>query len=112
MSGCNSGVSNLPSKRVTDESSSQTLSRSIALSNRRGLHARASANFVRLATGFEADIEVTKDGTTVCGTSIMGLMMLRAAAGQSITIAASGPEAEAALEALVALVENRFNEEI
>lgn len=112
MNGRNSGVSNLSSKRVTDQPSSQTLTRSIALSNRRGLHARASANFVRLATSFEADVEVTKDGTTVCGTSIMGLMMLRAAAGESITIAASGPDAKAALEALVALVEARFNEEI
>lgn len=97
---------------MTDKASSPTLSRVIALSNRRGLHARASANFVRLATSFDADVEVTKDGTTVCGTSIMGLMMLRAAAGESITIAASGSQAEAALEALVALVENRFNEEI
>lgn len=112
MNGRISLVCNLSQKRVTDKASSQTLSRAIALSNRRGLHARASANFVRLATGFEAEIEVTKDGTTVCGTSIMGLMMLRAAAGDSITIAASGSQAEAALEALVALVENRFNEEI
>ena len=79
--------------------------------NKRGLHARASARFVTLASGLPASVEVEKDGSRVCGTSIMGLMMLGAAMGDSITIHAEGDGAENALEALVALVEDRFGEE-
>ena len=79
--------------------------------NKRGLHARASAKFVTLAAGQSATIEVEKDGSKVCGTSIMGLMMLGAAVGDSITILAEGDGADEALEALVALVEARFGEE-
>jgi phosphocarrier protein len=79
--------------------------------NRRGLHARASARFVTLASGLPASVEVEKDGSRVCGTSIMGLMMLGAAMGDSITIHAEGDGAEVALEALVALVEDRFGED-
>jgi phosphocarrier protein len=79
--------------------------------NKRGLHARASAKFVTLATALPAAIEVEKDGSTVCGTSIMGLMMLGAAMGDSITIRAEGESAEAAVAALAELVENRFGED-
>ena len=79
--------------------------------NRRGLHARASARFVTLASGLPAAVEVEKDGSRVCGTSIMGLMMLGAAFGDSITIHTEGEGAEEALEALVALVEDRFGED-
>ena len=79
--------------------------------NIRGLHARASAKFVTLASQIDAAIEVEKDGSRVCGTSIMGLMMLGAAMGDSITIHAEGDGADEALEALVALVEDRFGEE-
>ena len=79
--------------------------------NRRGLHARASARFVTLAAGLSAAVEVEKDGSRVCGTSIMGLMMLGAAMGDSITIHAEGDGAEEAIVALVALVEDRFGEE-
>jgi phosphocarrier protein HPr len=79
--------------------------------NRRGLHARASARFVTLAAGLPVSVEVEKDGSRVCGTSIMGLMMLGAAMGDSITIHADGDGADEALEALVALVEDRFGEE-
>jgi phosphocarrier protein HPr len=87
------------------------ISRTVEVRNKRGLHARASAKFVTLASEVDAQIEVEKDGTSVCGTSIMGLMMLGAAMGDSITISASGFGAEQALERLVELVESRFHEE-
>ena len=85
--------------------------RTVELLNRRGLHARASARFVTVAAQQSADVEVEKDGSKVCGTSIMGLMMLGAAMGDSITIRAEGDGAEAAVDALAALVEDRFGEE-
>lgn len=87
------------------------LSRIVLITNRRGLHARASAKFVTLASGQTADIEVEKDGSTVAGTSIMGLMMLGAAMGDSIRIGCSGTGAEHALAALCDLVEGKFGEE-
>jgi phosphocarrier protein len=83
----------------------------VKLANKRGLHARASAKFVTLASGLAASVEVEKDGSKVCGTSIMGLMMLGAAFGDSITIRAEGEGAEDAVAALTALVEDRFGEE-
>jgi phosphocarrier protein len=85
--------------------------RTVELLNRRGLHARASARFVTLAAQQQADVLVEKDGAEVCGTSIMGLMMLGAAMGDSITIRAEGEGAEAAVDALARLVEDRFGEE-
>ena len=87
------------------------LRREVQITNQRGLHARASAKFVNLAAGLEATVEVEKDGNKVCGTSIMGLMMLGAAKGDSIVIHVSGTNAEDALEKLAALVEERFGEE-
>jgi len=88
------------------------LSRQVAITNKRGLHARASAKFVNLATELgETKIEVEKDGNRVCGTSIMGLMMLGAAMGDSIVIHCEGDTADDALGRLVALVEERFGEE-
>jgi phosphocarrier protein HPr len=86
-------------------------SRTVEMKNRRGLHARASARFVTLASGLAAAVEVEKDGSRVCGTSIMGLMMLGAAMGDTITIHAEGDGAEDAVAALVALVEDRFGED-
>ena len=86
-------------------------SRTVDVTNKRGLHARASAKFVTLASQLDAQIEVEKDGTKVCGTSIMGLMMLGAAMGDSITISAAGEGAESAVDALAALVEDRFGED-
>lgn len=86
-------------------------SREIEILNTRGLHARASAKFVKCAETFDADIKVTRDGQTVPGTSIMGLMMLAAQMGSTILIEASGPQAEAAMEALSRLIANRFGEE-
>ena len=87
------------------------ITRQVEITNKRGLHARASAKFVNLASEIPAKIEVEKDGNRVCGTSIMGLMMLGAAMGDSIVIHVEGEQAEAALEKLVALVEDRFGEE-
>lgn len=87
------------------------VSRTVAVTNKRGLHARASAKFVTLAASLAAQIEVEKDGSKVCGTSIMGLMMLGAAKGDTIVISAAGDGAEAALDALAELVEARFGEE-
>ena len=87
------------------------VSREVAITNQRGLHARASAKFVNLASGLDAQIEVEKDGNRVCGTSIMGLMMLGAAVGDTITIHVQGDHAEEALEQLARLVEERFGED-
>lgn len=84
---------------------------SVQVRNKRGLHARASARFVTLASSFDASVTVTKEGASVTGTSIMGLMMLAAAPGDSVQLAATGPQAEAALAALIALVENKFGED-
>ena len=88
------------------------LSRRLEIVNQRGLHARASAKFVQVASAFQADIEVEKDGTVVGGTSIMGLMMLAASPGCCITVRASGADARSALDALAQLVADRFGEEI
>ena len=87
------------------------LSRSVQVRHKRGLHARASAKFVTLASKLDAAVEVEKDGSSVCGTSIMGLMMLGAAMGDTITISAMGLGAEMAIDQLVELVEARFHEE-
>ena len=89
---------------------SDALTRTIRVVNGRGLHARAAAKFVKCATGFNAEVRVSKDGQTVSGSSIMGLMMLAASKGTTIDVAVSGPEGDAALEALVALVESGFGE--
>ncbi|MFT3673726.1 HPr family phosphocarrier protein [Aestuariivirga sp.] len=88
-----------------------TLQREMAITNQRGLHARASAKFVKCAEGFNAEITVSKDGQTVPATSIMGLMMLAASMGTSIKVEASGPDAEAAIAALETLVNAKFDEE-
>ena len=87
------------------------VSRDIVITNKRGLHARASAKFVNLASVLDSTIEVEKDGSRVCGTSIMGLMMLGAAMGDTVTVHVSGPHADEAMEQLVALIEDRFGEE-
>jgi phosphocarrier protein len=79
--------------------------------NKRGLHARASARFVQLVDGYDATVEVEKDGLTVGGTSIMGLMMLAASPGCSILVTARGRQAAALMQALEELVASRFGEE-
>ena len=85
--------------------------RTVEICNERGLHARASAKFVKMASGFDAEVTVSKDGHTVDARSIMGLMMLAAGPGCQIEIAAEGPDAEEAAKALEDLVSGRFDEE-
>ena len=88
-----------------------TLSKELAIVNQRGLHARASAKFVKCAEGFDANVTVTREGQTVPGTSIMGLMMLAASIGTSVIVEASGPQASEAMQALENLVNSKFDEE-
>jgi phosphocarrier protein len=83
----------------------------VTICNRKGLHARASAKFVKCAEAFNATVKVIREGNEVGGTSIMGLMMLAAGQGAVITLEAEGPEAPEAIEALVALVRSGFGEE-
>jgi phosphocarrier protein HPr len=85
--------------------------REVVIVNSRGLHARASAKFVKCAEQFASAIRVTCDGQTVPGISIMGLMMLAAALGSTILVEAEGPDATAAVDALAALVAERFGED-
>jgi phosphocarrier protein HPr len=85
--------------------------RVFCICNKKGLHARASAKFVRTVEKFDADVQVTRGGETVGGNSIMGLMMLAAAPGTSITVEAVGPQAAEVIEALDSLIASRFGEE-
>jgi phosphocarrier protein HPr len=87
------------------------VSRELLIINKRGLHARASAKFVQTVERFNAEVWVTRGNETVGGNSIMGLMMLSAAPGTTIVVSAIGPDAEAAVNAISALVESKFNEE-
>ncbi len=87
-----------------------TSERVLKIINEKGLHARASAKFVEVVERFDARIDVEKDGMSVSGDSIMGLLMLAASCGSEIRVRANGPEAEAALAALAELVANRFGE--
>jgi phosphocarrier protein len=90
---------------------SDTATRTVEIVNKRGLHARASAKFVKLATEFDAEVRVSRDGTVVDARSIMGLMMLAAGPGCCIDIEAEGPDAAKAVDARVALVAGRFEED-
>jgi len=87
------------------------LTREVQIVNKKGLHARASAKFVQMAEQFDAAVTVTRGHETVGGTSIMGLMMLAAGPGSTVTIRASGNEAQAAVDALCALISSKFGEE-
>ena len=84
--------------------------RTVTILNKRGLHARAAARFVKTAHGFDAEIWVRKNGTVVSGRSIMGLMMLAAASGSELEISAAGREADDAVRTLAHLVECKFDE--
>jgi phosphocarrier protein HPr len=97
----------------TDVPSSQpgAVIREIPIINKRGLHARASAKFVKMVEGFDAEVTVTRGNESVGGNSIMGLMMLSAGPGTTITVSATGADAEAAVAALAELVGSKFNEE-
>ncbi|AYG57426.1 HPr family phosphocarrier protein [Rhizobium jaguaris] len=88
------------------------LSRELLIINKRGLHARASAKFVQTVESYDATITVSRDGTTVGGNSIMGLMMLAASPGCSVLVIASGNQAAEALDALDRLVADKFGEEM
>jgi phosphocarrier protein len=90
---------------------SDAASRTVEIVNKRGLHARASAKFVKLATEFDAEVRVSRDGTVVDARSIMGLMMLAAGPGCTIEIEAEGPEASQAVDALAGLIADRFQED-
>ncbi|HZT28140.1 MAG TPA: HPr family phosphocarrier protein [Pseudolabrys sp.] len=92
------------------DASARPVSREVEIVNKKGLHARASAKFVQMAEGFDAAITVTRGHESVGGTSIMGLMMLAAGPGVTITISATGKQATEAVEALCSLVSSRFGE--
>ena len=95
----------------TGSNDAEAVVREVEIVNKKGLHARASAKFVQTAEQFNAAITVTRGTENVGGTSIMGLMMLGAAKGDTIVISAAGDGAEAAVDALTELVEARFGEE-
>jgi phosphocarrier protein len=97
--------------RPDDAADQDWLSRSALIANRRGLHARAAAKFVKLAGQFNAQLMVSNRGTEVSGLSIMGLMMLAAAPGCTVEIRGRGPDGEAAVAALVALIDAKFDED-
>ena len=88
-----------------------TVTATLNICNTRGLHARASAKFVKLASSFDSEIHVSRDGVTVDARSIMGLLMLGAGIGCSIDVSAEGPDAEEAMEALTDLVARKFDED-
>ena len=101
----------VPVAQDGEGSSSRTHAAEVTIPNKKGLHARASAQFVRCASEYQANVRVSREGHTVGGTSIMGLMMLAAGQGHSILIEVEGSQAAEALAALVALVENGFGED-
>lgn len=94
-----------------NDRSGEGITRSVTICNQRGLHARAAAKFVRLASGFDAEIAVTRNDMTVSGHSIMGLMMLSAAPGCQVDLHARGPQAENALDSLSDLIQGKFDED-
>ena len=91
--------------------SDQTVQTTVRICNQRGLHARASAKFVKLASSFESEIHVTREGVRVDARSIMGLLMLGAGIGSDVEIEAEGPDAEQAIKALTELVAAKFDED-
>jgi phosphocarrier protein len=95
---------------MAEENVGGVFSRDVEIINKKGLHARATAKFVQCVEKFDAEITVTRSGETVGGTSIMGILTLGAGMGSKISLSATGIEAEAAIEALSALIENRFGE--
>lgn len=95
---------------TVDDTGGNVLLRSLPVINKRGLHARASTRFVKCVAEYDAVVHVAKDGVSVSGGSIMGLMLLAAAPGSTIDISAQGPDAMAVLDALEALLADRFGE--
>ncbi|MBT9384711.1 HPr family phosphocarrier protein [Pseudooceanicola sp. CBS1P-1] len=90
----------------------ETVLRTLTIVNEKGLHARASAKFVEVVEGFDARAEVSREGDSTSGDSIMGLLMLAAGKGSTIEVETSGPDAAALAEALERLVANRFGEDM
>jgi phosphocarrier protein HPr len=103
------GLNDFPSD--SHRSNDAAVSRVLEICNKKGLHARASAKFVQTVEKFEAEVKVTRGQEVVGGTSIMGLMMLAAGPGTTITVEATGREASEVVEALAALVSGRFTEQ-
>lgn len=101
-------VDNVAADSLSPQAGATT--RELMITNKRGLHARASAKFVQLVERFNANVSVTRNGETVGGTSIMGLMMLSAGPGTSIVVSATGAEAEQAVAAIADLVNGKFGE--
>ena len=97
---------------IAKPAGADVVTRVFPIINQRGLHARASAKFVQLVSSFDAKVTVEKDGISVGGTSIMGLMMLAASPGCSIRVTASGPQAQELIGALGELIAQRFGEEV
>ncbi len=87
------------------------ISQNIKIQNKKGLHARATAKFVKLVENYQAEVTVTKGDMTVTGSSIMGLLMLGASLGSEVTITANGGDAEDVMAAAIALIERKFDEE-
>ena len=100
-----------PRPEADQTSGPETIVRVLAIVNKKGLHARASAKFVQMVEQFDADVKVARGSETVGGTSIMGLMMLSAGPGTTITVEATGPQATEAVNALAALVASGFGEQ-
>jgi phosphocarrier protein HPr len=96
---------------MSDAAAYQPVEKTVTIVNRLGLHARAAAKLVTLAAKYQSEVRVRKDGREVSGKSIMGVMMLAAAQGSYITLVAEGPDAAEALDALAALIANKFDEE-
>jgi phosphocarrier protein HPr len=94
-----------------DKAGGQRITARAEIANKRGLHARASAKFVETVARFACEVTVTKDGTSVSGRSIMGLMMLGAGIGSTIELAAEGAEADAVMRALLTLIRAKFHED-
>lgn len=97
--------------RFAAQRKTRTVTRTATIRNQRGLHARAAAKFVKLAARFDAEVSVNRGGQTVSGNSIMGLMMLAASPGSDVKLSATGRQAEAAINALIGLIENKFEED-
>lgn len=105
QAGCGSAAG------AESDSAAVAVSRTVTIANRRGLHARAAAKFVKLVARYEAAVTVARNGMEVCGESIMGLMMLAAGPGCCITLTATGRQAGEAVEALEALIARKFDED-
>lgn len=96
---------------MTEPGSLDTVSRELPIINRKGLHARATAKFVHCVEQFDAEVTVTRGGETVGGESIMGILTLGAGIGSTILVSATGPQAAEAIDAIAALVGNKFGED-